>query len=474
MYHYPRHSASPLRWHQILLLLAACTCGVLILDFISDPGVRIATLCTTAVLTFAACRPANRDIFHPDWVIIASTLVYMVLKPILMYRDSDLVFQGYTVRDTLALVVILATIAALGFFTGTSIRYRPKSSATQQYEATLFIKLGLALSVIGAVCYIAYGVVAGFGLYDRVGILGSINAKGSSVGYLFEAQTLATPASCMLIAGLRRRRLNVTSVCMILLLLVLGIASGFRARMVMAIAPAAIVWYLRKRSRPKLATGIVLITGAMLSLAILTVARSRTDAPAHGMDQNVLDPSVLLGDTNIVPAFARIVKEVPDSTPYLKGSSFTYIPFHVLPRAWFPDKGVSPEIELVWRLTGRQNGFAYPFLGMLYVNFGAIGVFLGFLLLGWIANRIYTNWRRQPKDPFAQAYLAIFVVFLFVMWPRPHVAASCADAVFLFAPLALARWIATLRGRSRYKGVNIGRLPTSRASDPQAAWPTYA
>ena len=109
-----------------------------------------------------------------------------------------------------------------------------------------------------------------------------------------------------------------------------------------------------------------------------------------------------------------IVQNVPNSTPYLWGSSIIKFFTIIIPRQLWPNKPKQVQ-ELI--VEHHDNIFvggssqSTTLIGEFYWNFGIIGVILGMLLLGLVCKKIDIG--NLNSDGFS---LKLMIKLLFVSW----------------------------------------------------------
>jgi len=126
---------------------------------------------------------------------------------------------------------------------------------------------------------------------------------------------------------------------------------------------------------------------------------------------------VIISYLDFMPAhnnYEFIIQNVPNSTPYLWGSSIIKFFTIIIPRQLWPNKPISVQ-ELI--VEHHDNIFvggssqSITLIGEFYWNFGIIGVILGMLLLGLICKKIDIG--NLSSNSFS---LKFMIRLLFVSW----------------------------------------------------------
>lgn len=163
----------------------------------------------------------------------------------------------------------------------------------------------------------------------------------------------------------------------------------------------------------------LLVSAAVVD--VLAAAQWRVDvsaAPYH-LD-SVLQPArVALEQFTAIDAFDNLVRSIelyPDRGRYLYGWSLVAVVVNPVPRSLWPGKPYGYGRLLVEELglgRYRQLSFSTSLAGEWLANFGYLGPFVGYLLLGLLAGTLYDRFlRARSGSPFHVLYLAALMLFL--------------------------------------------------------------
>lgn len=112
----------------------------------------------------------------------------------------------------------------------------------------------------------------------------------------------------------------------------------------------------------------------------------------------------------------RVVQLYPDRGRYLYGWSVVGVVVNPIPRSLWPGKPYGFGRLLVEELgqsSVRGHSISPSLAGELLANFGYLGPFLGYLLLGLLAASLYARFlQARPYSPFHALYLAGLILFL--------------------------------------------------------------
>lgn len=164
-----------------------------------------------------------------------------------------------------------------------------------------------------------------------------------------------------------------------------------------------IIFNFLRRRVPISFLAIAIFTGVVTNSIML---RWRVDymGAAPTWTEAITQPVAVMADherdRRRFAASALLFHEFPARYDYLLGESWAGLVGSLIPRWLWPEKVAAFE----WRDTNIMNKLAgapvpTPYLGVLYVNFSYIGIFIG--MLGWgIVQRAQYEWmRRRPGDP---------------------------------------------------------------------------
>ncbi len=182
-----------------------------------------------------------------------------------------------------------------------------------------------------------------------------------------------------------------------------------------------IAYMVRPRRLPKRAL-IILASGLLLLLAVMTLLRSVAqsgtvvESTTDSLRESAGNALVFNRNFGDMATAAHVINAVPEAIPYQDGRTILTYALAPLPRVLWPDKpviNVGPLIGL--NIYGLERAGVPPgFVGDLYLNFGTSGVLIGAVLIGRLL-RMFDRWRLRhaahPPAAFALVYVPTAFVF---------------------------------------------------------------
>ena len=349
-------------------------------------------------------------------------LVVGMLKSVFIY-DAPVTLSVATAGKA----VLVAAAVLLGFLVGSTFGLRPGAPgrmARSELAANRIFPLTLLLGLVGLVGSFGFdNPLAPFdpavSNYARL-LAGCLPAAGALAIWLLFTARPATPG----------RRLAFIAV--LVPLPVLALINRSRVPLVFLISFAFLVYvyrlWLRRPQRfptgrvAALAVGVALLllfTAAAVDM--LAAAQWRIDVATASYHPAAVFTPVLLAFEKFtaVDAFDNLVRTIelyPDRGRYLYGWSVVAVLVNPIPRSLWPGKPYGFGRLLVEELgLGHYGGLSLsPSLaGELLANFGYLGPFLGYLLMGVVAASLYQRFLRAGTySPFHVLYLAGLILFL--------------------------------------------------------------
>jgi oligosaccharide repeat unit polymerase len=390
------------------------------------------------LLGFVLCGSRELDVLSPLTVVALSFFVYCFGGFVSFLLSGRTYFYAVDITSQVDRFFILSTLGLAGLVVGWRLGATRKTCARVQYSETALLVSGLLFAVAAAASFFLYYFLSGT-FVDRVRILPTLESRSEviTIGYLLQGLDLCVPGLALLAASQRTwvRRLGVVLGAV---LMVFALTTGFRANVVKIVMPLAVMHYLRVGRRPFARTCLVAVMVALIVFAGIGMVRSGNATFAEAFTSSALfDPDLLLSDLNTVQAMAMVLAKVPSQVDYLLGESLFYVPTHVLPRSFFPNKGVAPEVQLVWDVTDKYAGFAIPIFGLFYLNLGYPGAAGGMLLVGLVLSRVYHRYLVDSGNPRLQALLTVTVVLAYLTFPRHSLVQILTQCVYCLSPFLI-------------------------------------
>jgi len=281
-----------------------------------------------------------------------------------------------------------------------------------------------------------------------------------STNYLWWASLLVVPAALLSFAVAvvdRRPATTAAAALLVGVALVRTVPIGNRTFLLVLLGGIAVLVYLNRQARPRLAT---LIVASGLALVVSSVVLDFRDAEdREGLSSiadsllssptRIISPLVKGADAEMAPALAGALQAVPTELPYrYGGATIGDLVRRPIPRQLWKDKPETPGHELVavvWpeaRERGRFDPALTPLL-YFYWDFGLAGVFVGMALYGVVARAAYQYLRLHEGNLLAQVVFAAALSYL-VVAVRNDPVSGVVSAVVLFVPLVAIFAIAAL------------------------------
>jgi oligosaccharide repeat unit polymerase len=390
------------------------------------------------LLGLVLCGSQEVDVLSPLTIVALSFFVYCFVGFVSFLLSGKTYFYAVDITSQVDRFFILSTLGLAGLIAGWRMGRTRKVSVQPQYSETALLTSGLLFALVAAASFFLYYFLSGT-FVDRVRILPTLESRSEviTLGYLLQGLDLCVPGLALLAASNRRsvRRLGYVLGAV---LMVFALTTGFRANVVKIVMPLAVMHYLRLGRRPSARTCMVAVLLALVVFAGIGMVRSGNATFAEAFTSAaLLDPDLLLSDLNTVQAMAMVLAKVPSQVDYLWGDSLLYVPTHVLPRSLFPNKGVAPEVQLVWDVTDKYAGFAIPIFGLFYLNLGFLGAAGGMLVVGLALSRVYHRYLNDPGNPRVQSFLAVTIVLAYLTFPRHSLVQILTQCVYCLCPFLI-------------------------------------
>ena len=423
------------------------------------------------VLALPLVARAVRRRFDPFEPIVVFALAYGVMfvaRPAAMLFNGDLSYFGVDIRSTITPMLVVALTGAVAFVCGYELRTgrllarslpRPRDVPTSAGIVGAAIMIGLALVALCVMLWPAGGtkrftIILQGQSWETMHL---VSARGS---YPLMIAMLVAPAAILLLAlGLRERRpaLLVGAALTTMLALFLTIPLGARSFVLPLVGGCVTLAYVRRGTRPRVVTFVVLVLLAFVtSYALITLReparRAHLDYYAKQFAKSpwvALSPVTHGEDANMAPVLAGALRVVPSSLEYRYGGAFFGdLALRPIPRPLWPDKPKPPRlrvVEAVWPALAK-DGFQPEFSPLLvfYWDFGIAGVFAGMAFFG-IACRALYEWFLRHRANFAAQMIFAISLWLVPAGARNDPVETIVFACVLVLPLIVLERCSGLR-----------------------------
>lgn len=351
------------------------------------------------------------DLFEPITVIGSIYIIEYFFTPIYDLIVGEYEWYGY---DLFPYGIKSTLIAFIGFlifyfcYTHTFVirnngqeRYMSDKYLPENRSTLVFISLCIYTLALAANIYYITRVSGNSILYTlTLGILGDGNTvvkTEASIGFI-SMFSYSLPAATLLYWEYGNGK--ILKGVLFVVMFMLQVARGFRFFIIAIAITFFSYYYLKKGTRPKVRTIIMLFLIIIVPIILMTVFRNSIRS-GNGMDLSLLNSErikksldeAIWDNFRIYKNFYAMTDKIPSKYPFVYGRQMiigTLIMF--IPRAIWPGK-VSTQagvgLEYIVGSSLRGTGQAYPNIGEYYYAFGTWGVII---FMG-----IYGIWARRTK-----------------------------------------------------------------------------
>jgi hypothetical protein len=406
------------------------------------------------------------DPFEPIVLFALAYGVMFVVRPLAMIARGDRSwgpFHRIDIAGTIGSMLFLALIGAVAFVAAYELLPRVGRPARPPHREDrldngLAVKLALGVAALAVASFLLFLAVADWEAVLRDIARGDTGAlkqetKGTST-YLWLAWNGLIPAGLVLLAvGMQSRNVRVLALGALVtaLFLARAVPTGSRIMLLPLFGGLFVVYYLRKRRRPRLVLLALLIAVAVLASTALRDVRSR-DARDETVAQTlehivtqpgwIYDPLLSGPDAEMAPALAAALEYIPERLPYTYGkTTFGDLVTRPVPRVLWSDKPLAPREKLLATMFPqeyRAGGINSEFSVLLYFywDFGMLGIAVGLALLGVCFRRLY-DWLQRDEG-----ILMVQVVYALSLWFVPlALRDSPVDSLIKLVILVLPAWL---------------------------------
>lgn len=352
-------------------------------------------------------------------------LVQVVIPAYSAASEGVATANGYSYSNGVLGAIALALVAQSGLLFGAVFAYKPTSEGiVRQIRGPIDGQKRRQLARVAGACT-AVGALAGMVLFQSTGAsLSDILVVGGRSPYgamyrdpfavplkalqpvysllglgviaLMLRMILGAPLPKFSILG--KTLLHVPVIAFLSYLLVID---GQRQRLVVSLVAAGLLWWRwTPMSVARYGRSVFLIGVFLLALLAGVVREARgITSPAQAAEPRAV---LWVGD-DLFTLTAGLVEYVPDRRQYLYGRSYAEIAFMPIPRAIWRGKPDTVFRDVTTAFADPAAGASFMSYGEMYMNFSWAGAFVGFFLLGTLAQR---SWHRL----ITSTYLGVTIV----------------------------------------------------------------
>ena len=299
------------------------------------------------------------------------------------------------------------------------LRQKEKSMYKEKHNNVIAIIILMYIIAFIANVYYLTQVSGNSILYSlTAGIMGTGNlnsASTSSIGFI-SMLSYCLPTTTLLYWEFGKNR--ILKIVLFVPMFMLQVTRGFRFFIIQIAISFFVYYFLKKETRPKLISALLLLLVLFVPIVIMTVFRNSIRA-GGGVDfssmnfemiQKALDEAIW-DNFRVYKNFYAMVDKIPAQYPFVYGRQMIIGTIAmVIPRIIWSGKistqaGVGLEYIVGARL--KDTGQAYPNVGEYYYAFGIIGVV--------IFMAIYGIWARQLKNKYIDSKNGLDIIYYAVL-----------------------------------------------------------
>jgi oligosaccharide repeat unit polymerase len=418
------------------------------------------------------------DIFEPPHLFAIGYLVLFALRPAYDVAAGLPWFNDYPIAPGFRIAMEIGIVGAAAFYAGYysrlgrdfGRRWHLPSPNISVASLDGFIAVAAIASALLYLAFVGSASASVQALFAGRSA-GRLSSLHNASGYLYTAPLWVTSLGVLLLATTSRWRSyrGVTAFALIFLSELPSAAGGDRAFVLPAVAAVAILWYLRKGTRPRLyqvllILGVVFIVGVSAPREYRTVdvrQSSFTGVVEHDALHPISAVQNFLGsnDTAMVDNLSVAAQALNGGSPplsYRGGSTYIEDVTRPVPRAIWSGKPIAAETDMMSQLWpdlyALNIHFTFSMFAEPYLNFGVLGVALILFAAGVLWRALYTWFRRAPNNPGVMTLYALSFPYLFV-YMRGGFGLDYYRQAFAVIPVVLAlAYAGRKRRRSRVPG----------------------
>lgn len=396
---------------------------------------------------------------QPTVIVGAVLTYYCLVGPLRAIANGEWVDRGLDLRDTM----VWAWAGSLLFYASVLVGYYalPRWHWRSRFTGIIlppqrWRQFGVRLNILGLALYsLASGpsVVAQLNPFGAREAIQSLSSSGFDLGaftnYFSLSVNIIIPGTLLLFcAWAQDKRGGFGLLLWSLAAAGLFTTSGFRWRLVVLLVPMALLWFLTRQKRPKLAFLAIITAGLLFIAGFIGLTRTY----GLGLDSSKLESvesaeifEAGFDEAHIFLTTGGLIAQTPARYPYVGMTPLINAATFFIPRQLWPNKGTNEYIsDAAWLLYGgpQAGGSALLNIAEYYLMFGWPSLIGMSLLIGVILRSLYSWFLANRFDISAQVVYATAVCFLYVAISRGYLPQVVSLMFFTVLPLGFARgWI---------------------------------
>lgn len=410
-----------------VIFVGGVIAGVPYMDIVYLPFIGFVFVCMMIIFI-----EFNGDLFNPLFqYIIGAQLSYAIVPVIVMATDINI---NSAVRDPMAIAIktsLYSTLSVLFLYVGYKSPFGNKieklfpvfSECFSKNKVMIFIILALSGSVL-AIGYLVH-IKGGLLLYSMG--LSNRTVLFMDYGYLTEMPKLIQLSLYIYFIWyyLKTKKTALVSVMFFIitsLAIIINILSGSRSNVIYIFITLMFIYnYYVKRIR--LRTMVIPVFFIAIFAYVGGAIRSQVGQGLLEGNRLEIGSSFINSMTTQIDTFIvamKLIDNVPGNVGYYLGKTYMEAPLALVPRVLYPDKPVGAtwemnkiidenEFKYSTDITVGISGSPANLFHELYLNFGVLGIMVGYFLQGILYRAYYGYICKNSKNRFS----LLFGVYLF-------------------------------------------------------------
>ncbi|MEM6522300.1 MAG: O-antigen polymerase [Bacteroidota bacterium] len=395
-----------------------------------------------------------KNTLHKDFLVMWSPLsvvaiiylYYCVIGPYITIQAGDTYYRLLDHRPYYEIGWKAGFLSLLSICVGFGIKDTKKASVhanTKVHHDLREKRFLLWLALIGS--FLTFGL-SGFGVLagENLNITG---LGGSFKNYIFYTVNIFIPVlALMFVEYLTNKRRLWVFLVLLIYVLTLFLALGFRYRLVMLVGSLFMIYYIHKRRKPQ---WIVLFFGLLVFVALMGFIE--ITRRLHGgliIDESVVELGfadfLLIGmrESAVFQSTGLMLTAVPDYIPYQNFQFVLETLAMPIPRELWPGKPSGEELKLILQAYERQTGFEEAGIGAAILNFGEAFIAFGWggllivsFIWGLIFRKAWNFFRSNANNIYAIVLFTLFNSFIYVIISRGYLPQIALNFFFTVYPM---------------------------------------
>ena len=389
-------------------------------------------------------------LLQPPVILVAVFFYYTVAGPLNALSSGNWFDRGTNLRDSYEIAWQGATVSLAAFWFGYArLRQRlPAPRRRSSFYPQEARRLGNTLCVIAIVLF---ALVSGPRVIAYLNPLtareADLNVAGLELGafanYAGLSINLLIPGLLLQLAAWIAERTNPAPI-LLWLVAAAGIFTslGFRWRLITLFGAMMLLWFLSRRRNPNL----LVVIPSVLTMVWLAGLIGLTRSYGKGLDLTDIEGLTAtdiffagFGESGIFLTSGGVMNLVPQSIGYVGITPLINTVLFPIPSAWLPLKNSADYIfnatAVLYGSDIHNSGSAFLNYAEFFLMAGWPGVIAGYVILGWLYQRLWLWYVQRYNEPLAQVTYVCAVSYLVVVVSRGYLPQVTSLFAFTVLPL---------------------------------------